>query len=904
MCDISDLKILGIGFPLYFQLKKFMMILYVGLFIVVCLPCCYFNFIEASRTDSTYRFLSALTIGVHSVQSLNDDPDLIFPQLMLNSSAIVMVALLALCFRCFQNKMIKKSGIDPLFAESYNLMVSGIPKEATQEEIQKGFEKVFPREHAIQQPVLCYDIPKLMKFANPAYKQKRKCFFFFKSGKPIKNLDEEMELVANKLARVEHRDEVLHEYFTGHVILPFNKIADAYYCYEVYNPNLTALLYQYLSKLLSCCKRDIKKIKIRGKTVTVKLAPSPNDLIWENIATRACNRFFRILVSSLLTLIVLGVSVGVNYSLTLWGDSLERDESSRSWAFMMNVLSSCVTIFFNEIMSLMITYLSKYEKSQTYTVFHLSMAIKISVFSYLNTVVIPIIIHINRINWFDSEGLITTITFNMLLISFLDPIMFGISLKSVKDWLIKWYSHMKSDLNLTQEQINKIREPREIEIYKKYANTTLLVSMTLTFMFMYPYIIVFAFFGNILQYAVEKLVLVRFCKIPQNIGPLIAKNFIYAIPIMLFLHSLVTFYVHYRLTDDIENSVIPLLTSAVILPLTYLLFGCFSRVIDYNGGDQNRQMKILFKYDFDTSNPVTMHAQRMKKNLLQMAVQGCSQELIVQRTRELMHRPQLFLNDAVSMRKFWKRILELRKSYQGRHLEREDLIDFAINISDILDGCEINEPVRPLQDRPPAIEEEKINLSHSEENNEDSNVTQNGINQEPQLDRGQRRFHIQNAIRRNQSDRFDSSLGNSLDESSQEADISLGVRPEGAQVERREEKKEFINSEESSMDGLRANGQIIHELFKDGHSSTTIASQNGRIREGFSQRITEETKQTCIGLEGNPYQDDLDGESDPAEIDQFPNNPVFEREICLVRNAIKAAADISEPSEYAPSNTE
>ncbi len=139
---ISRLNILGLGFPLYFQLKWFIIILFSILIFFLTIPSCLLTLSEGGRMDSTNRIMKSLTVGTYDLRELHESPNKILPQLILNSWAIILIGISVIIFRCFQNKMIKDCSKDYCFPESYTVMASNIPKNATPIQVKEAFRKV------------------------------------------------------------------------------------------------------------------------------------------------------------------------------------------------------------------------------------------------------------------------------------------------------------------------------------------------------------------------------------------------------------------------------------------------------------------------------------------------------------------------------------------------------------------------------------------------------------------------------------------------------------------------------------------------------------------------------------------------------------------------------------------
>ena len=91
----------------------------------------------------------------------------------------------------------------------------------------------------------------------------------------------------------------------------------------------------------------------------------------------------------------------------------------------------------------------------------------------------------------------------MLIISILNPLFYGLGLMNSLKWFKKKMYYVQKNANITQEEVNKMSEPRELDISKKYANTVLLILVSLTYMYLFPFILVVGLWGTGLQYFVK-----------------------------------------------------------------------------------------------------------------------------------------------------------------------------------------------------------------------------------------------------------------------------------------------------------------------------------------------------------------------------------------------------------------
>lgn len=63
------------------------------------------------------------------------------------------------------------------------------------------------------------------------------------------------------------------------------------------------------------------------------------------------------------------------------------------------------------------------ERHETYTDYNLSVALKLTIARFINSSIVPLVANIALEDWFDDGGLVSTIFYVILSLSFLDPLM-------------------------------------------------------------------------------------------------------------------------------------------------------------------------------------------------------------------------------------------------------------------------------------------------------------------------------------------------------------------------------------------------------------------------------------------------------------------------------------------------
>jgi len=136
------------------------------------------------------------------------------------------------------------------------------------------------------------------------------------------------------------------------------------------------------------CRR--KRIVMGDTEVSISRAPEPDDIYWENLSVGFSERLARNLLTYFACMLLITLSAFGLYELTHVKQRWEEELASGDEAFSSNSLKirslswlvSLAIAFINNFLKKLIQYFSKYEKKETYTRYHLSVALKMLIVKY------------------------------------------------------------------------------------------------------------------------------------------------------------------------------------------------------------------------------------------------------------------------------------------------------------------------------------------------------------------------------------------------------------------------------------------------------------------------------------------------------------------------------------------
>lgn len=183
-------------------------------------------------------------------------------------------------------------------------------------------------------------------------------------------------------------------------------------------------------KVFRCRKANIDDRYWEGSHVIVERAAEPSDVYWENLSVSTTGRVRKSFITNSVAFLCLCVAFGVNLGLSIAKDKLDKSRhqsnssASATIIRLISVLTSFFVVFINVVLGRIIRILSAYEQHETYSKYHISVASKLTIATFINTGIVPLLVNFGKDNWFDRGGLSVDIFYNMLSISFLGPLFY------------------------------------------------------------------------------------------------------------------------------------------------------------------------------------------------------------------------------------------------------------------------------------------------------------------------------------------------------------------------------------------------------------------------------------------------------------------------------------------------
>ena len=352
----------------------------------------------------------------------------------------------------------------------------------------------------------------------------------FEKSHILSELEEEKNKLEVKLKELLKQTENLTEdNFSGVIFVTFSNIEEQEKFLSPYPKNLIMKILVQIKNLkyfLCYCLVDKKKRKrfLLKRNIIVDKAPEPEDILFENLQYSWIERILRILLIYFISLIIIFICFIIILALNYIQIKFKKSESDKKAIvkYLVSLAISLVISILNSIFEYILNYLTKKEKQISMSNYYLSYSVKLTLFTFTTSGVIPLI----ACNYYNSRSNYDLLVTNMLTLfltnSFLTPIMwtinFGFILQKIKICLVE----KKRDY-YTQKELNNLYELRDMEISSKYSYISKTLLMSFLYMPIFPMSILISLIGFIFGYLIEKFNFSKMYKRPEMLNSKICE---------------------------------------------------------------------------------------------------------------------------------------------------------------------------------------------------------------------------------------------------------------------------------------------------------------------------------------------------------------------------------------------
>lgn len=172
---------------------------------------------------------------------------------------------------------------------------------------------------------------------------------------------------------------------------------------------------------------------VKDTFVSIQRAPEPDDINWENCGISLCGAICRRLTGLLVTLLFLGLGAALQIGLQYFDQTI-TDPTIKNYS---STVFSLIVSLFNGIIGALLIIVTKKERIETVTEYNQRLAVKISVYQFINAGVLVIISNsiLDFKNFSLSNGLAAECTLIMAMnVVFPNLILFIVNYAAPMKW--------------------------------------------------------------------------------------------------------------------------------------------------------------------------------------------------------------------------------------------------------------------------------------------------------------------------------------------------------------------------------------------------------------------------------------------------------------------------------------
>ena len=432
------------------------------------------------------------------------------------------------------------------------------------------------------------------------------CLFSLKKQENLKVLNENKNKKERELYNALESEKKLSK-FAGCIFATFKTLKDKENYYNKYPHYFIERVFASLNKCIHCLNCFMNKEKKNNfrmiKNINVFYANEPEDVIWENMEYSSRQRLLRRLLIYFISILLLLILFFIVYQLTYVQNSLNEKEG---WDFIkINIFSYLIAlaiVIVNKLFQLLLEFLTEIEKPNSYSNLYLSCSIKLTVFSFITSSIIPYICNMK-----DKNLMVKNISNLFIVNSIVLPLPFTLITYFYKKFRIYLINRKPKEHYKTQKELNELYELPDMGISYKYSDVSQTILMTFFYMPIFPFGAIFSLIGLILTFYCQKFYFIHFYKRPEMLNESICKFYLEYFSFNLFIYAIGD----YIFTSQIYEKKVCLFNLIFFAILTIIPYHKFILLyLDRNKIIQIESTpisKVYFSFynDYERQNPLT-----------------------------------------------------------------------------------------------------------------------------------------------------------------------------------------------------------------------------------------------------------------------------------------------------------
>ena len=455
-------------------------------------------------------------------------------------------------------------------------------------------------------------------------------FLCFIKATPLNEIEQRIAKNNKKIKEIEKDiEENPDKNCSGTYYIVFKYIRMKYKFYDFFPTHFITKIIAYIKYFFQniifsrCVSERTKRINYIKTEFGVYHPTEAYEVIWQNIGYSITRKTLYLIASIIATIFLIGISFGIVTTLNYIQHLLVETEGSH--AFSEYLLSFIISIIISLINSLGRKLLKKitrqFEAIETKTDYYISLSVKITIFTFINTSIIPLLS-----NYIYSDLNKNDILLNNILMIFitnftLNPLVFYLN----PNLLVKLSKRARArakleglpleDSTYTQDELNRLFQNPSMSLCYKYSFYTNSLLTSFFYMSIMPLGIVFSLGGLIISYFLE-IVHLGFYKRPEVLNSKLCKYFIHYFKFVVaafcvgnyvFLRDLEK---HYHIDWSLINLILFLVIACIPYhSIQFNLLGVKEGEITKGSYDE---YELMFPTDYEKQNPLTKKAAMIK----------------------------------------------------------------------------------------------------------------------------------------------------------------------------------------------------------------------------------------------------------------------------------------------------
>lgn len=428
-------------------------------------------------------------------------------------------------------------------------------------------------------------------------------------GIELSKLEEEKEKIEDNIGKLIISEDINENNFAGVTFVSFNTLKEQEEFLSQFPSNIISYFLKIIWDLkyifcFCCLKKDLKA------NINVIAAPAPEDVIYENIEYTSMQKTLRTIIVYIISILLIGICFGIFIGLNILQEYLNSKAIHIILSYVISLLNTCVSSILNTSFQMILDFLTKMEKQYTMTEYYRSYSLKLTIFTFFTSAVVPLICELIRRSS-GYEILISNMLMMFLVNAFVTPIMWTLNftyfLKKFRICLLKWKKN-PNKVDMTQRELNDLFELPDMCISYKYSYLAKTLLMTFLYIPIFPLGILISLVGFIFGYLLEKYNYSQMYRRPEMLNHKLCVFYVNHFDIIIFVYAIGDYiFMH----DAYENEVIPLAKIIIfgiitIIPYSKLLKQNFLGVQESKVNTEEYSKKFFtFSLDYERANPMT-----------------------------------------------------------------------------------------------------------------------------------------------------------------------------------------------------------------------------------------------------------------------------------------------------------